>query len=187
MKRLASIFAAACALSASATPAIENYSVEQVWGEKVLKVSFTLTEKAILTVDVLTNGVSIGAANYSKLCEPLASSSGIPANKIVDAGEHVWMWRPTLEWPGNKLASEYFQVQVKAWTFDDPPDYMIIDSSSKSNAPAFYATAADIPGGIKTADPSDADAVAALASDPYRTSKIILRKIPAAGVKWRMG
>ncbi len=186
MKRLASIFAAACALSAFATPAIENYSVEQIWGEKVLKVSFTLTEKAILTVDVLTNGVSIGATNYSTMRDPLESGNEFPANKIVAAGEHVWMWRPTLEWPERKMASEYFQVELKAWSLDDPPDYMIVTYSVKSNA-YFYARAEDIPGGIKTADPSDADAVAALASDPYRTSKIILRKIPAAGVKWRMG
>ena len=186
MKRLASIFAAVCALSASATPAIENYSVEQVWGEKVLKVSFTLTEKAILTVDILTNGVSIGAENYSKLCEPLATAEGFPANKAVAAGEHVWMWRPTMEWPGRKVASEYFQVELKAWSFDDPPDYMVIDYGTKSNA-VFYARVEDIPGGIKTADPNDADAVAELASDPYRTTKIVLRKIPAKGVKWRMG
>ena len=186
MKRLASIFAAACALSASATPAIQNYSVEQIWGEKVLKVSFTLTEKAILTVDVLTNGVSIGATNYSTMRDPLESGNEFPANKIVAAGEHVWMWRPTLEWPERKMASEYFQVELKAWSFDDPPDYMIVTYNVKSNA-YFYARAEDIPGGIKTADPSDADAVAALSSDPYRTSKIILRKIPAAGVKWRMG
>ena len=187
MKRLAFVFfSAVCALSASATPAIENYSVEQIWGEKVLKVSFNLTEKAILTVDILTNGVSIGAANYSTMRDPLDSVNEFPANKIVAAGEHVWLWRPTMEWPGHKVASEYFQVELKAWSFDDPPDYMIITYNVKSNA-YFYARAEDIPGGIKTADPDDADAVAALASDPYRTSKIILRKIPAKGVKWRMG
>lgn len=186
MKRLASIFAAVCAFSAAATPAIENYSVEQIWDGQVIKVSFNLTEKAILTVDILTNGVSIGATNYSTMRDPLDSVNEFPANKIVAAGELVWLWRPTMEWPGHKVASEYFQVELKAWSFDDPPDYMIITYNVKSNA-YFYARAEDIPGGIKTADPNDADAVAALASDPYRTSKIILRKIPAKGVKWRMG
>ena len=187
MKRLAAIFAAVYALSASATPAIENYSVEQIWGEKVLKVSFTLTEKAILTVDILTNGVSIGSTNYSTMRDPLESGNEFPANKIVAAGEHVWLWRPTLEWPGQKMASEYFQVELKAWSFDDPPDYMILDYSVISNTPHFYARVEDIPGGIKTADPNDSEAVAALANDPYRTTKLVLRKIPAAGVKWRMG
>ena len=187
MKRLAFVFfSAVCALSAAATPAIEDYSVEQIWGEKVLKVSFTLTERAILTVDILTNGVSIGAANYSTMRDPLEAGNEFPANKIVDAGDHVWLWRPTLEWPGRKLASEHFQVELKAWSFDDPPDYMIVTYNVKSNA-YFYARAEDIPGGIKTADPNDADAVAALANDPYRTTKIVLRKIPAKGVKWRMG
>ena len=185
-KRLATTLAAVCALSASATPAIEDYSVEQIWGEKVLKVSFTLTERAILTVDILTNGVSIGAENYSTMRDPLEAGNEFPANKIVDAGDHVWLWRPTIEWPGRKLASEHFQVELKAWSFDDPPDYMIVTYNVKSNA-YFYARAEDIPGGIKTADPNDADAVAALANDPYRTTKIVLRKIPAKGVKWRMG
>ena len=186
MKHLVSLFTAVCAISASATPAIENFSVEQIWGEKVLKVSFSLTEKAILTVDILTNGVSIGSTNYSTMRDPLESGNEFPANKIVAAGEHVWLWRPTLEWPEHTLASGHFQVELKTWSFDDPPDYMIIDHNVKSNA-YFYARVEDIPGGIKTADPNDADAVAALSSDPYRTTKIVFRKIPAAGVKWRMG
>lgn len=186
MKHLASLFTVVCALTVSATPEIENFSAEQIWGENILKVSFTLTEKAILTVDILTNGVSIGSTNYSTMRDPLESGNEFPANKIVAAGEHVWLWRPTMEWPAHKLESGYFQVEVKTWSFDNPPDYMIIDYNVKSNA-YFYARAEDIPGGIKTADPDDADAVAALSSDPYRTTKVILRKIPAAGVKWRMG
>ena len=187
MKHLASILAAACALAVSADPAIESLAVRQLPGEKVLEVSFSLTEKAVLTVDILTNGVSIGAENYSMLCEPLAAGGDFPANKIVAAGNHVWLWRPTMEWPGHKIASECFQVELKAWSLDAPPDYMILDYSVASNTPHFYARVEDIPGGIKTADPNDSDAVAELANDPYRTTKLVLRKIPASGVKWRMG
>ena len=186
MKHLASLFTALCALAVSATPEIENFSAEQIWGENILKVSFTLTEKAILTVDILTNGVSIGSTNYSTMRDPLESENEFPANKIVAAGEHVWLWRPTMEWPEHTMASGHFQVELKAWSFDDPPDYMIVTYNVKSNA-YFYARAEDIPGGIKTADPNDADAVSALSSDPFRTTKIVFRKIPAAGVKWRMG
>ncbi len=176
----------AVALSAAAVPELQDYTVEQN-ADRMVVVSFTLTENAILTMDVLTNGVSIGAENYQTVRDAMSNDNTFPANKVVSAGPHVFTWRPKKEWPGYFFDKGEFSVEVKAWSFDSPPDYMVLDSGSISNRPAFYATAADLPGGIKTADPEDADAVAALKNDPYRTTKIVMRKIPAAGVKWRMG
>ena len=187
MRCIAFITSCGIAACAAAGPVTSNVAMPEIDFANPIAIGYDLAGgPAIVTLDILTNGVSIGSTNYSTMRDPLESGNEFPANKIVAAGEHVWMWRPTLEWPERKMASEYFQVELKAWSFDDPPDYMIVTYNVKSNA-YFYARAEDIPGGIKTADPSDADAVAALASDPYRTSKIILRKIPAAGVKWRMG
>ena len=187
MKCVATCLALAVSASAFAVPELTGLTVNQD-GAKVLTVSFSLSEKAVVTMDILTNGVSIGADNYRTLREPLSPKDEFPANRIAAAGPHVWMWRPTREWPGYKFENGEFSVEVKAWSLDAPPDYMVLDSSSVSNAPAFYAKAEDLPeGGIKTADPEDADAVAALADDVYRKSKLVLRKIPAAGVKWRMG
>jgi len=187
MKKHMLFGSALVALSAIATPEVQNLAVSQN-ADRMVTITFDLTEKAIVTMDILTNGVSIGAANYQTLREPLAADDVFPANRILGQGNHVWMWRPVKEWPGYKFTSSAFSVTVKAWSFDAPPDYMVIDRSIVSNAPNFYATAADLTeGGIKTADPNDAAAVSALTNDVYRTTKIVLRKIPAAGVMWRMG
>ena len=176
------------AVAAYAAPELQDYTVEQN-ADRMVIVSFTLTEKAILTMDVLTNGVSIGTENYQSFRDAMSNVDEFPANKAIAAGPHVFTWRPVREWPGHALANGEFSVEVKAWSFDAPPDYMVIDYDVKSNA-TFYATAADIPGGIKTAaDPGNitGEEGEMLSNDVYRLSKIILRKIPAAGVKWRMG
>ena len=186
MKRTAMTSAVLACLGAVAMPEIENLSVSQN-RDRMVSISFSLTEKAIVTMDILTNGVSIGADNYRTLREPLSPKDEFPAGRVLAAGPHTWMWRPTKEWPGQHLENNAFSVKVQAWSFDAPPDYMVVDGVAQSNI-TFYASAAELPyGGIKTADPDDADAIAELTNDVYRTSKLILRKIPAAGVKWRMG
>ena len=190
MKKKAALISLAAFASASAfaMPEVEDLDVSQS-KDRVVTISFNLTEKAIVTMDIATNGVSIGAENYQTLREPLSPKDQFPANRIMDAGEHVWMWRPSKEWPGFNFSNNEFKVTVQAWSFDAPPDYMVIDYNVRSNA-MFYAKAEDIPGGIKTvSDPNniDEETLAILKSDEYRLTKIILRKIPAAGVKWRMG
>jgi formylglycine-generating enzyme required for sulfatase activity len=167
--------------AAAAVPEVRNLSVAQT-KDRVVNISFELTHKAIVTMDITTNGVSIGAENYQTLREPLSPKDEFPANKVMDAGEHAWMWRPSKEWPGHNFMNGEFKVTVQAWSFDAPPPYMIVDYTIKSNI-TFYAAAEDIPGGIKEVDTEENP----LSNDVYRLSKIILRKIPAAGVKWRMG
>ena len=134
-----------------------------------------------------TNGVSIGADNYRQLHDAQSESMEYPANKVLSAGRHVFMWRSSRDWPGYVFKNGEFAVELKAWSLSTPPDYMVVDLVTPSNR-WFYASAADLPdGGIKTADPNDAEAVAALTNDVYRTTKLVMRRIPAAGNKWRMG
>ena len=186
MKKLIALSAALASAAAFATPEVQGLSVTQN-ADRMVTIAFTLTEKAIVTMDITTNGVSIGADNYQSIREPLSPKTVFPAGKVMDAGQHTWMWRPTREWPGYHFSNGEFSVTVQAWSFDAPPDYMVVDYNIRSNI-TFYATAAELPyGGIKTADPEDAAAVSELTNDVYRTSKLLLRKIPAAGVKWRMG
>ncbi|MBR6587722.1 MAG: formylglycine-generating enzyme family protein [Kiritimatiellae bacterium] len=185
MKRILAIVFAGASLVAAAQPEITDLEVSQN-SSRMVTISFSLSANAIVTMDITTNGVSIGAENYQTLRDPYSTKDTFPANKAVKAGKHTWVWRPSKEWPGHHFHNSEFKVLVQAWSFDSPPDYMVIDSSVRSNA-MFYAKVEDIPGGIKTADPEDADAVAALKEDPYRTTKLVMRKIPAAGVKWRMG
>ena len=185
----ASVLAVAALAVAQATfadPEITSLEVTQN-NCKVVTIDFTLSERAILTMDFTTNGVSIGAENYRKVHDAQSESMEYPANKVVSAGRHVFMWRSSREWPGYVFTNGEFAVDMKAWKLDSPPDYMVLDLVTKSNR-WFYASAADLPdGGIKTADTNDAVAIAELTNDVYRTTKLVMRRIPAAGNKWRMG
>ena len=58
------------------------------------------------------------------------------------------------------------------WETNAPPDYLVI-GLEKQNDVRFYASTNFIPYGI--------------GSDHYRTKAIVMRKIPAEGVRWMMG
>jgi formylglycine-generating enzyme required for sulfatase activity len=170
-----------------AEPSITGLEVTQDASTKVVTMKFNLSEKAIVTMDLLTNGVSIGADNYRGVRDVYSKDNSFPANRVVAAGDKTWVWQPKSEWPGYAFDKGEFSVDIKAWSFDSPPDYMVIDANVRSNA-FFYAKAEDLPdGGLKRANQDDAEQLAELEKDVYRTTKIVLRKIPAAGVKWRMG
>ena len=186
MKKPIATVALMCAAAAFADPEITAFSVEQN-NSRVVTIDFTLSEKAIVTLDMTTNGVSIGADNYRQLHDAQSESMEYPANKVLSAGRHVFMWRSSRDWPGHVFKNGEFAVELKAWSLSTPPDYMVVDLATKSNR-WFYATAADLPdGGIKTAATNDAVAMAELTNDVYRTTKLVMRRIPAAGNKWRMG
>ena len=187
-KTISSLMLAACGATYAATPEIESFNVSQNPETHIVDVSFSLSAKAVVTLDVLTNGVTVGADKYANFRDSAAPGGGSPIGKVTSAGPHLWRWRPSRTLPRMTLTNGVVSVQLRAWSLDAPPDYMVLDSASPSNA-TFYASAADLPeGGIKTpSDPTNSVEIAALKSDVYRTTKLVLRKIPAAGVKWRMG
>ena len=188
MKELFPLLLLASCAAYAATPEVQNLQVTQDPKTHIVDVSFSLSAKAVVTLDVLTNGVTVGVDKYSSFYDTANPKGGFPAGRVVAAGSHLWQWRPSRRLPSMELSGGQVSVQVRAWSLDAPPDYMVLDSASPSNA-TFYVSAADLPdGGIKApSNPTNAEEIAALESDVYRTTKIVLRKIPAAGVKWRMG
>ena len=128
-----------------------------------ITVNYTLSEPAIVTLDVLTNGVSIGAGNVK--------SAWGDVNKKLAAGNHTLTWQPLEDWPVN-LSTEDCQIAVVPWSLENPPPYMVVMLGMASNV-NFYASADAVPWGV--------------VSDFSRRYQMVFSRIPAAGVRWQMG
>ena len=163
MKKILSVILPAISFVALAAPEVSdvNVSVDAVF--RTTTVSYSLSEDAVVTFDVLTNGVSIGGANLQGVVGDV--------NRMVEAGSRtlVWCWPQELNGPQLPAAAT---VRVTAWPLDDLPDYIVCDLCT-SGALSFYANAESIPGGV--------------GDDRYKTDYLVLRRIPAKGVTWQMG
>jgi len=123
----------------------------------------TVGEPAVITIDVLTNGVSAGAA--ARLC-----ITG-EVNRLVQPGAHTAVLRTTGVLAN--IPDKDVSVSVRAWATNCPPDYLVISLTNKNEAARYYLTAEDVPDGVTHAR--------------YKKSHLVMRKIPAANVEWRMG
>ena len=146
-----------------ATGGVQDVSIAQDAVTRNITVSYTLTADAVVTIDICTNGIPINA-------RLLASMAG-DVNRKVAAGARMAFWRPDRSWPGYNFDANV-TARVTAWPIDNPPDFMVIDMLYPSNI-TYYASA--------DAMPYD------LTNTHYKTDKLVMRKIPAKGVRWRMG
>ena len=172
MKRQLMAFVAACAAGVAFAdpndPQVSLVSAAQN-ESRVLKVSYTLDEPAIVTFDVKTNGVSIGAANLK-----LASGD---VHRVVEAGAHTLFWPAYEAWPEHTSARDgQFSVTVTAWATNSPPDYMVVKLvGDDKGARTFYTVPEQLPG------------EGGVTNDLYKTDYLVMRRIPAAGKTFRMG
>ena len=166
MKKSICSLSALVASVALADPAVKTDSVvvEQA-ADRSVTVSYELeNESAVVTVDFLTNGVSIGEINFTRL-------SG-DVNRLVGVGKHSLLWVPDREWQV-ELPDVAFTANVTVWKITTPPDYMVVDLCA-SNTVRYYTSTNALPYG-------------GLANDIYRSEKMVFRKCPASKVTWRMG
>ena len=85
MKSLtAAIVALGCVAAVFAEPEITALTVSQN-SSRLVTIDFTLTEKAIVTLDMTTNGFSIGPDNYRLIQDAQSDSTDYPANKVLSA------------------------------------------------------------------------------------------------------
>lgn len=158
-----------CAVMATAAvtaePVVSDVTFEQDPASRRVTITYSLSdEPAIVTVDILTNGVSIGENNLTHFAGDV--------NRVVSNGadEKTVYWYPDKAWPDHKVDAAV--ARVTAWATNAPPDYMVLDLSD--GRMTYYTSTNCLPDG-------------GLANDVYRTEKIVFRKIPARGVTWRMG
>ena len=153
-----------CTTSFARTPEVKLVSATQNHRTSAVVCVYSNDIPAIVTFDVLTNGVSIGGRNL-RYCVG-------DVNKYVAAGEHTLTWRPDKAWPGQKITDGSVQFAVTAWATNAPPDYMALDLEIDGRI-TFYPSEGALPYDVT--------------NNVYRTTQILFRKCPAAGVTWRMG
>ena len=148
------------ASAASAALSVSNVTITQQPNRAVV-VSYDLAADAIITADILTNGVSIGAQCFHTL------SGDINARVAAGTGR-AFTWKVRRDWPDQKRE---VTVRLTAHLPDALPDYVVCDLVNGGRT--YYASADDIPGTVT--------------NDVYKTDKLVFRRIPAAGAEYRMG
>ena len=132
-----------------------------------LTVSYVLDAPAVVTVDFVDeSGASVGLEN----CQSLTGD----ANRfLAAAGTYAFTWdaRADLTKKGGVLPTS-LRARLTAWSPDEPPTYLVGDVFGR-DVPRYYADEKALPGGIS--------------DDRYKTTKLLLKKIPAANVTWMMG
>ena len=175
MKNFLFLAVAAASGLAFPVPHVDQHDVvlSQDRFSRKVSVSYVLTgEIGIVTMDVETNAhddvwVPIGDKN-------LRNISG-DVNVLVTETDvqKTICWQPDVAWPGKVIRDGKLRVVVKAWATNAPPDYMVVDLGTKRKF--FYTSADALPfeGGVTNRE--------------LKSDYLVMRKIPAAEVRWRMG
>ena len=179
MKTPLSLLSALACASAFAVPQAENVTFSQDAGY-VVNITYTLTETpAIVTLDIQTNVTGdVWASIGSDHVAPGVTSDSEAYRKVTGSGTHKIQWRPYRSWPSESdiIPIGKIRAVVTAWSLDNPPDYMVVDVSSKAkpNTWRYYPDADSVPGGV-------------LGNEAYRKTALLMRKILAKDVTWTMG
>ena len=146
-------------------PVVSNVQVRFDDVARMMTIGYDLSESAIVTVDILKDGVSIGAEKFADVaCD---------VNGVVKTGRGTISWRPEHLWPDQKFDTPISTAKVKAWALDAPPPYLVVWLNEEKGKVRHYECEAALPGGITNAI--------------YRTKRLVMSRIPAKNVTWRMG
>ena len=156
---------AVCVSSSAAVPAIDDLSVNGR-GSSVL-VSYRLSGgPAIVTMELSTNGIALPPT--------LVASAKGDVSKIVADGRREIQWN-SKGIIGGEVYKGNVTATLKAWPLAAPPDYVVFDLTSNSPKvnTRWYTDDESVPGGV--------------ADEKYKTTHLLMRKIPAAGRTWHVG
>lgn len=163
MKKTAICFALmGSATAAFAVPSVSNVTLTQDAARRIC-VSYSLSEPAIVSAEFFADGVSIGD-------EPLRIGLSGDIFTPVGAGDHSFVWRPRKAWPGHTASA--FSVQLTPIALAAAPVWMVVDL--KNGGTRYYERESQLIGGSHS-------------NAAYKTTHILLKRMRAAGIPWRMG
>ena len=159
MKRVLSFgFAVLAATAGFAATTVSNVTLTPNAAGNFVTIKYALSgDSAIVTLDVQTNGVSVGGKCLYR--------TGGDVNRVVTAGDGdrtIW-WRPSADCD---VTGENVRAVIHTWTLDNPPDYTAFELTG-TKARRFYTSEDALPYGI--------------GSDVYRTGWLLMRRVPATG------
>ncbi|MBR2983001.1 MAG: formylglycine-generating enzyme family protein [Kiritimatiellae bacterium] len=160
-KSLFLFLATVSAVLLSVRAEITQVGAPSVSSEGLVSVTYSLSADAIVTCKMFLDGVAVA--------DELAASVYGDVNRRVAAGSGR-----TVKWNASAagVSGGKISVALTAWPLDNPPDYMAVDLTV-ANSRRYYASVLSVPFGVT--------------SEVYKTDILLMRKIPASGVVWRMG
>ena len=176
VKHFAFCVSVALVLAGAAVPVVDPASVELTQSRsRMVTISYVLTgEKGIVTVDMQTNTLADATGDWVSVGESNLTTLEGAVNRLVEevGARQTVRWHPRNENLGGIEAANMRAV-VTAWAENSPPDYMVVDLVN-SNCRRYYVSTNSFPEG-------------GLSNDIYRISKVVMRRIHAAGRTFRMG
>ena len=170
MKKLQLTAVLALATSAvCAAPKIPADSVSlTVDANRIVNIDYTLEdEDAVVTFDIETKDAN---GDWQSLGLPLVHSVGDCWRKVSPGPRRI-VWSARRDWPDRYVTDSSIRAVVTAWATNNPPAYMVLDLNAYSQM--FYPSTNHFPYGLRDA--------------MYRTTKLVMRRIPAAGATFMMG
>ena len=152
-------FAALAASAASATVTISNVAFTQDAATHEVTINYDLAtsdgEPAFVSLDVITNGVSVGATHVKSLSGDVSTSPADTSSLVTPGNGKTITWRARADLPGVGLSSAAMRVTAIATNHFEGL-YMVVDLSRgkdstywpvqytacrpDTNSPAFYTT-----------------------------------------------
>lgn len=171
-----SVAIAALCASGSVPRLADSVGIVQSPGSDLVTVTYRLLDaEGIVTVDFLTNGVSIGEMNFNNVYGDV--NCLIQPSESVD--RHIY-WRPSCSWPEGGRIETGFSVKVTVWPKATPPDYLVVDLLGSSSV-RYYVSPDALPGDGQTRN------TLGIMHPIYKTHKLAMRRVPAQGVTFTMG
>ena len=159
----------------AAVPTVSNVQLTPL-GDRSIRIDYDYVgDDGIVTMDVQTNTlsdasgdwVSIGIDNFA---DAVGGDVFCFTKGAAETETRSLFWRPHRGWPNQYVAKGGVRVTVTAWATNAPPNWIVIpmDGVSKKR---YYVD--KVPG--------------ELTDLKYKVDNLVMRKVPAAGVTFRMG